>query len=158
VKLFLKNFLFTLLVAAMVSVYVPLLIASGMVVITNWIWLVIGIVLLLLGVAIYIWTVWNFASFGRGTPLPLDAPKKLVVRGLYRCTRNPMYIGVILVILGWASVLANVWLLLYALGVFLVVHMFVIAYEEPHLKQQFGEDYIRYTSEVGRWLTIKHKN
>jgi protein-S-isoprenylcysteine O-methyltransferase Ste14 len=136
VKLFLKNFLFTLLIEGTVSVYAPLAIARGKSVVSNLLLVVVGSVLLLLGFAIYTWTVWNFASFGRGTPLPLDAPRRLVVRGLYRYTRNPMYVGVLLVVLGWAGIFGDAWLLLYTLGVLLLIHLFVIIYEEPHLKRQ----------------------
>jgi protein-S-isoprenylcysteine O-methyltransferase Ste14 len=152
VKLFFKNIFFTLLIAGTVAVYAPWAIAWRRGFTTSRILWSIGILLLLAGLCVYGWTVWDFGSFGRGTPLPVDAPKKLVVRGLYRHTRNPMYIGVMLVILGWASLFADAWLLLYALGVFLVIHLFVIGYEEPHLKRQFGDDYIRYMYEVGRWI------
>ena len=139
-KLVLKNLLFTVLIAGTVSVYAPLTIARGRSVADSLLLTAIGILLLLFGFVIYTRTVWNFASFGQGTPLPLDAPKKLVMRGLYRYTRNPMYVGVIIVILGWTSLFADAWLLFYALGVCLVVHLFVIGYEEPHLRRQFGTD------------------
>jgi protein-S-isoprenylcysteine O-methyltransferase Ste14 len=55
-----------------------------------------GWLLLFVGITIYSWCVWDFANFGRGTPIPIDAPKRLVVRGLYRYVRNPMYIGSLL--------------------------------------------------------------
>jgi protein-S-isoprenylcysteine O-methyltransferase Ste14 len=152
VKLILKNLLFTLLVPGTVSVYVPLLITRGRDISTNPTLLVIGILLLVIGTAIYLWTVWDFASFGRGTPLPLDAPKKLVVRGLYRCTRNPMYVGVILVILGWAGLFRDGWLLVYSLGVGIVIHLFVVLYEESRLTELFGVDYENYRRSVGRWV------
>lgn len=72
-------------------VYVPLAITHGRNITTHPLLMVTGILLLVTGVSIYFWTVWDFASFGRGAPLPIDAHKKLVVRGLYRYTRNPMY-------------------------------------------------------------------
>ena len=161
-KLFLKNLLFSILVPGTVAVYVPLLISSGSN-ITAQLWLrMIGTFMIALGAAIYAWTVWDFASFGRGTPLPIDAPKKLVVRGLYQYIRNPMYLGVILVILGWSAVFASGWLLLYALGVSVIVHLFVVVYEEPRLKKLFGTEYEAYRSAVGRWVprikgSIRHK-
>jgi protein-S-isoprenylcysteine O-methyltransferase Ste14 len=152
VKLFLKNLLFTLLIPGTVAVYVPLIIAHSRG-FTHSPWLfVLGSLLIALGAAIYGWTVWDFASFGMGTPLPIDAPKKLVVRGLYNYVRNPMYSGVILVVLGWAGVFAYGWLLLYALGVGLVVHLFVVGYEEPRLRVLFGEEYEMYRAAVGKWL------
>jgi protein-S-isoprenylcysteine O-methyltransferase Ste14 len=152
VKLFLKNLLFTILVPGSVAVYLPLLIACRRD-ITNSPWLLAGGMLLLaLGTAIYAWTIWDFASFGRGTPLPIDAPKKLVVRGLYRYTRNPMYIGVLTIILGWAVMFATAWLLAYAILVGAMVHLFVVLYEEPKLQLLFGMEYEDYRRSVGRWV------
>ena len=151
-KLFIKNLLFTILVPGTVAVYVPLLITPDRSFTHNPSLQVVGTLLLGMGVGIYVWTVWDFASIGRGTPLPLDAPKRLVVRGLYRFTRNPMYMGVILVILGWAGIFAYTWLLLYALGVWIVVQLFVIYYEEPKLATLFGGEYKIYCQSVGRWI------
>jgi protein-S-isoprenylcysteine O-methyltransferase Ste14 len=152
VILFLKNLLFTILIPGTVAVYIPLIIARGKVISLQPLLLVSGILFMVLGATIYAWTVWNFASFGSGTPLPIDAPKKLVVRGLYRFVRNPMYLGVILVILGWVAIFAYGWLLLYALVVWVVMNLFVVVYEEPRLKELFGEDYESYRMAVGRWV------
>jgi protein-S-isoprenylcysteine O-methyltransferase Ste14 len=152
VKLFLKNLLFTLLIFGTVAVYAPLLIASGRRSGPIPSLLIMGIFFLVLGLGIYLWTVWDFASVGKGTPLPLDAPRKLVVCGLYRYIRNPMYLGVLLVILGWAMVFADAWLLGYALAVFVAVHVFVLFYEEPRLKHLYGAQYEAYSRAVGRWL------
>jgi protein-S-isoprenylcysteine O-methyltransferase Ste14 len=151
VKLFLKDLLFTILVPGTVAVYVPLLITSDKDVSKDLIYLAIGILLLLMGAVIYLSTLWDFASFGKGTPLPLDPPNKLVVRGLYRFTRNPMYWGVLLVITGWAGIFASGWLLVYALGVGVVVHLFVVFYEEPKLILLFRKEYEAYCQNVGRW-------
>jgi len=79
VKLFVKNLLFTILVPGAVAVYVPLLITPDRSFTNNAFLLVVGFLLLGMGTGIYIWTVWDFASFGRGTSLPLDAPKRFVV-------------------------------------------------------------------------------
>jgi protein-S-isoprenylcysteine O-methyltransferase Ste14 len=152
VKLFLKNLLFTLLVPGTVAVYVPLIITRGKGISTDPALLVIGILLLTIGAGVYLWTIWDFATTGKGTPLPIDAPRKLVVRGLYRLTRNPMYLGVILVILCWAGIFGNGWLLVYALGVGVIMHLFVIGYEEPKLVELFGQEYKSYRISVGRWL------
>jgi len=156
VMLFLKNLLFTILVPGTVALYIPLLISRGRGVSTQPAMLAVGTLLLVTGAGIYLWTVWDFATTGRGTPLPIDAPKKLVVRGLYRYTRNPMYWGVILVIFGWACVFIDGWLLIYALGVGIVIHLFVIGYEEPRLKDLFGEEYEDYRRSVGRWVPRIH--
>ena len=151
-KLFLKNLLFTILIPGTVSVYLPLLIVLGKPMHPSLGAQVSGVFLLALGSAIYLWTVWDFAIQGRGTPLPLDAPKKLVVRGLYHYVRNPMYLGVLLVIVGWAVLFTNVWLLLYTIGVGVLVHLFVVFYEEPRLMQLFGIEYADYLHRVSRWL------
>jgi len=150
--LFLKNLLFTILVPGTVAVYLPLLITRGRGISSNPAGLVVGLLLLIMGAVIYSWTVWDFATTGRGTPLPLDAPKNLVVRGQYRYTRNPMYLGVILIILGWTGVFTDGWLLIYTLGVWIAVHLFVVLNEEPRLQVLFGEEYEAYRRSVGRWM------
>jgi protein-S-isoprenylcysteine O-methyltransferase Ste14 len=150
--LFLKNLLFTILVPGTVAVYVPLLITRGRIISTFPILLAIGIIFLAIGISMYSWTVWDFATFGRGTPLPIDPPKRLVVKGLYRYMRNPMYLGVVLIILGWAGLFADWRLLIYALGVGIAIHLFVVLYEEPRLQELFGTDYTTYRRSVGRWL------
>lgn len=98
------------------------------------------------------WCVWDFATFGRGTPAPIDAPKKLVVRGLYRCARNPMYVGVLAVILGWALFFRDPNLVLYALGIGICFHLFIVLYEQRHLAKEFGRQYEEYCSRVAPWL------
>jgi protein-S-isoprenylcysteine O-methyltransferase Ste14 len=89
---------------------------------------------------------------GKGTPLPLDPPKKLVVEGPYRIIRNPMYWGVGSVILGEAAVFHSVALtelaIIFAGGVVL----FVLFVEEPVLKRKFGAEYEEYCRRVPRWL------
>src|SRR6266849_2290967 len=97
----LKNLLFTLIVPGTVAVYIPLILSRHRLASAGLIF-VIAILLLVTGGAIYAWCVFDFTSFGRGTPLPLDAPKNLVRRGLYRYSRNPMYVSVLTVIFGWA--------------------------------------------------------
>jgi protein-S-isoprenylcysteine O-methyltransferase Ste14 len=152
VKLLWKNLLFTLFVPGAVCVYIPLSLVPDRAVTSNWFLLAAGLMLLGLGGGLYAWCVWDFASFGRGTPLPLDAPKKLVVRGLYRVSRNPMYLGVLGVILGWAALFAAGALLAYLAAVGLCCHLFVVCYEEPRLRQLFGAEYVGYCSRVPRWL------
>ena len=112
----------------------------------------VAIFLFMMGGAIYAWCVFDFASFGRGTPLPLDAPKKLVRRGLYRYSRNPMYVGVLTVIFGWADLYRSTAILLYGLVVALCFYSFVVFGEEPRLRKRFGNDYEQYCAEVPRWL------
>ena len=149
--LFLKNLLFTLVMPCTVAVYAPLLMvqnrspASGPL-------FALALAVLALGVAIYAWCVWDFATFGRGTPAPIDAPRRLVIRGLYRYTRNPMYMGVLTVILGWAVLFQTAALVLYTLIVGACFHLFIVLYEEHHLQKEFGGAYDDYRSRVNRWL------
>jgi protein-S-isoprenylcysteine O-methyltransferase Ste14 len=149
--LLLKNLLFTVLVPGSVAVYLPLLIAGERPPAAGGP-LALALAVLALGAAIYAWCVWDFASFGRGTPAPVDAPKKLVVRGLYRYTRNPMYVGVLTVILGWALLFRAAGLGLYAAAVATCFHLFVVLYEERHLRAVFGAQYEAYCARVSRWL------
>jgi protein-S-isoprenylcysteine O-methyltransferase Ste14 len=146
-----KTLIFTVFVPGTVAVYIPYrLRGAGPRAISAF--AMAGIAPMALGVAIYLWCAWDFATFGRGTPLPADAPKELVARGLYRYVRNPMYVGVLLAILGqaiWFGSRATLW---YALGVALLFHLFVVFYEEPALRRKFGESYAQYTKAVPRWL------
>jgi len=150
-KLLLKNLLFTLIVPGTVGVYVPLVLArhrspaSGL-------GFFLALALLVIGAVIYAWCVWDFATFGRGTPAPIDAPKKLVVRGLYRYTRNPIYVGVLTALLGWTVMFQATELLVYTLCVGVAFHLFVVFYEERRLRRQFGAEYRDYCAQVGRWL------
>ena len=150
-SLFLKNLLFTLLVPGTVAVYVPRLLVGdappGSVG-----WRLAAMIFFLVGGSIYAWCIWDFATHGRGTPAPIDAPKTLVVCGLYRHTRNPMYVGVLTTILGWGLLYRSPGLILYALGVGLCFQCFIVFYEEPHLQRVFGSAYETYRAHVERWL------
>jgi protein-S-isoprenylcysteine O-methyltransferase Ste14 len=148
--LFLKNLAFTVLVPGTVAVAIPWAIARNLGAEAR-----LGpgaTLLLLLGAGIYSWCVFDFATFGRGTPAPIDAPKRLVVRGLYHYTRNPMYLGVLTTLLGWAVLFREASLLFYALCVGTAFHLFVTLYEEPHLAKTFGPGYAEYRTRVSRWI------
>lgn len=147
----LKNLLFTLIAPGTVGVLVPWWISGGSARATGSLLIGAGL-LLALGASIYGWCVWDFASFGRGTPAPIDAPKRLVTRGLYRYSRNPMYVGVLTVILGWSAYFQSTAVLLYAVAVFGCFSIFIRFYEEPRLHREFGSGYEGYVSRVGRWL------
>jgi protein-S-isoprenylcysteine O-methyltransferase Ste14 len=94
----------------------------------------------------------EFARTGRGTLSPMDPPRVLVVRGLYRYVRNPMYLSVTLIVWGEILLTRSVALLVYWVVWFEAVNLFVIGYEEPVLRRQFGAGYDRYAAAVGRWL------
>jgi protein-S-isoprenylcysteine O-methyltransferase Ste14 len=115
-------------------------------------WGYFGLLLLIVGALVYLRCAWDFAIGGRGTPAPVDPPKELVVRGLYRYVRNPMYIGVALVVLGEAFFFGGRILFEYVGIMLLFFHAFVLLYEEPTLKRKFGESYDRYCRSVPRWI------
>jgi protein-S-isoprenylcysteine O-methyltransferase Ste14 len=113
----------------------------------------VAIAVIVVGIAIYLYTAfWGFALIGGGTPAPIAPTKVLVVKGLHRFVRNPMYIGVALVIAGQGWLFHSSAIAIY-LGCFCaIVHIFVLSYEEPTLRKQFGEEYDRYRASVPRWI------
>lgn len=112
---------------------------------------VLGGLVGLFGAAVAAWCVLSFALIGRGTPLPLDPPRRLVVRGPYRYVRNPMYLGAGLALAGAALFYLSGALLAYAGAFLLAMHLLVVGYEEPTLRRTFGEDYEAYRRQVRRW-------
>lgn len=150
-----KTLIFTVFVPGSVTVGVPyLLLSSGTVQPSYEIGMFrfIGILPIAVGAACYLCCAWDFAFHGQGTPLPIDAPKVLVVRGLYRVVRNPMYVGVGLVLVGEALMFESLTLLAYAALVWLAFHLFVVCYEEPTLKKMFGATYEEYCRTAPRWI------
>ena len=113
---------------------------------------VVGLLCIGAGALLLAICIWEFARSGRGTLSPVDPPRHLVVKGLYRYIRNPMYLSVTLIVLGeflltWSSGLLVYWAVWFA-----GVNLFVLGYEEPSLRQRFGAEYDRYRKEVGRWV------
>ena len=111
-----------------------------------------GATLLALGIIGLLDSFVRFAVQGFGTPAPVFPTRHLVVTGLYRYVRNPMYVAVVSAILGQGLILGNVALLKYGGLVWLAFHLFVLAYEEPTLKRSFGPEYDAYGAEVPRWI------
>jgi protein-S-isoprenylcysteine O-methyltransferase Ste14 len=111
-----------------------------------------GIGLVLVGAAVIIESFARFAWRGLGTPAPVFPAKRLVVTGLYRHIRNPMYCTVTGMILGEGLLLGDARLLGYGATVWLLFHAFVLAYEEPTLRRTYGSDYETFCAAVPRWL------
>lgn len=148
----LKTLLFTIVVPGTVVILVPRWLLRGAERAEGgWI-AAAGILLFACGAALYLRCGWEFAMRGRGTPAPIDPPRQLVVSGVYRYVRNPMYIAVTLMVLGEATLFRASVLLGYAAALLLTFHLFVVTYEEPTLRQRFGESYTRYCAAVRRWL------
>ncbi len=150
-NLFVKSVIFSVIVPGIVAVLIPILIA-GEKITENICFILSGLLLLASGAIVYSWCVWDFVSFGKGTPAPIAAPKHLVVRGLYHYSRNPMYVGVLLVISGWALIYSRPVIFIYGLFVIICFQMFIVLYEEPRLYQIFGRDFNQYKAKVNRWL------
>lgn len=113
---------------------------------------IVGLAFMTAGVALLATCVWEFARSGRGTLSPVDPPRHLVVRGLYRYVRNPMYLAVTSIVLGEAMIARSRDLVVYWAVFFLVANIFVMGYEEPNLRRRFGTSYDEYTRKVGRWI------
>ncbi|HEV2915279.1 MAG TPA: isoprenylcysteine carboxylmethyltransferase family protein [Pyrinomonadaceae bacterium] len=154
----LKTIIFTFLVPGTVTILVPYWLLSSRsapLPMQFGIFRYCGAPLLLLGAAIYSWCAWDFTFTGRGTPAPIDPPKELVVRGLYRYVRNPMYIGILSILSGEALLFESRRLFAYTAGVFILYYVIVLLYEEPILRRKFGESYERYCKAVPRWLPCR---
>ncbi len=149
---YVKTLLFTVLVPGTVAGLVPYWIRGAMgAAPAGPLLRALALVLALAGLSIYSWCAFDFAR-AAGTPAPIDPPKELVARGLYRYCRNPMYIGVLSLIAAQALYFASPGTLLYAALLFLGFHSFVLLYEEPTLARSFGAAYQRYLASVPRWI------
>ena len=112
----------------------------------------VGAGLILAGIPVVLDSFARFALEGMGTPAPVAPPQRLVVGGLYRYVRNPMYVGVLAMILGQTLLLGDVRLLEYGVAVWLGFHLFVVGYEEPALRRKFGAEYATFCANVRRWI------
>jgi protein-S-isoprenylcysteine O-methyltransferase Ste14 len=148
----LKTILFTIFVPGPVLVLIPHWILGGFPTPAPGPLTRLGILVILLGAAIYFRCAWEFAVRGLGTPAPIAPTRFLVTTALHRYVRNPMYIGVFGVLLGQAATFRSARLLLYAAFFCVPVQLFVVFYEEPTLRRQFGESYEEYRRSVPRWI------
>jgi len=148
--LFVRALLAFLALPGMVAFVIPLLLITpaGR---RHWVkpW---GLVPLGLGLVVLALTVREFYVAGRGTLAPWSPPRTLVTSGLYRHSRNPMYVGVLLILSGWAIGLGSWPLAVYAAGVAVAVHVRVLVHEEPFLARTHGQAWVAYRARVGRWL------
>lgn len=113
---------------------------------------VLGGIMIAAGVPVLLDSFARFAIQGLGTPAPVAPPQHLVVTGLYRWVRNPMYVAVLSLIFGQGLLFGNVGLLEYGIVVWLGFFAFVLLYEEPTLRSKFGKEYEDYCARVRRWI------
>lgn len=98
-----------------------------------------------------------FALACRGTPAPFDPPKKLITQGLFRYVRNPGYIGGVLILVGEGIFLESAVVFIFTSFMWVIFHLYVVYYEEPGLKEMFGESYEEYFKTVPRWIPKRPK-
>ena len=152
-----KSLLYLFLEAGLFALYIPLAVLRTGPKMETGMFSFLAIPVWLLGGWIVLQCFWDFTMQGRGTPLPADPPRKLIISGFYRYVRNPIYVGVLLIFLGhflWFGYWA---LFMYAIISFMGVHAFVVLYEEPTLKRKFGPSYEDYVRRVPRWIPKLHK-
>jgi protein-S-isoprenylcysteine O-methyltransferase Ste14 len=115
----------------------------------RWAWLIIAP-----GFAVSFWCAMEFALRGRGTPAPFDPPRRLVITGLYRWVRNPMYVGMGVMLIGEALLFPQIAREMAAMiaVLWIVVTILVVRFEEAVLNRMFGEDYVDYCQKVPRWI------
>ena len=113
---------------------------------------ILGVLFVLIGLSFHLYCIGLFRFIGKGTPVPTEPPKKLVIKGIYKYTRNPMYICLMIDLFGYFLFFGYSTLIFYFLIIGFSFHLFVISYEEPILKKQFGKDYIDYCKKTPRWL------
>jgi protein-S-isoprenylcysteine O-methyltransferase Ste14 len=150
--LWLRSAFFALVLPGTVLIWVPLWLSTftgGTLEIGALQW--VGVPLLIVGAAGLLWCIWDFARAGKGTLAPVDPPKFVVHSGLYRVVRNPMYVSVLTALVGEVFVFRSLRLAAWAAVFAITVHLFVVAYEEPTLRRQFGTGYETYCRDVPRW-------
>jgi protein-S-isoprenylcysteine O-methyltransferase Ste14 len=154
VRLGVRSLLWTVLLPGLVAGYVPWRFfgLAGVQLVVRDPTQLLGLLTIGVGAALLATCIWEFARSGRGTLAPVDPPRQLVVRGLYRYVRNPMYLSVTAIVLGEALLTRSRALLLYWAVWFLAANLFVLGYEEPTLRRRFGPSYEAYAQRVGRWL------
>ena len=152
--IFLKTLAHTLLIPGTVLALVPFLILRERdpTFLELDTWTLSGSLSLFGGVLIGSWCTFEFMIRGSGTPNPLDPPKLLVHRGLYRYVRNPMYVSVAFILLGETLFFRSVALAIYSAALLIGIHLLVVLYEEPVLGRRFGESYSEYRKRVPRWV------
>ncbi|HCR70681.1 MAG TPA: hypothetical protein DIW23_04480 [Anaerolineae bacterium] len=149
----LKTILYMGIMHGFFTYYFPYQIASRDVLIFNTgFFSLLSIPFYLIGTLIIIWCSVDVVKRGFGTPAHLDPPKKLIIHGLYRYVRNPIYLGALLVLLRYIFWFGSGLMILYFLFFFLAYQILITLIEEPILKNTFGKEYEEYCQKVSRWI------
>lgn len=115
---------------------------------------IFGIMFILVGGIIWLFCIGLFHFFGKGTPVPINPPIKLVVNRMYQYSRNPMYMSVLMILVGYFLFFGHILLFFYPFIMGLFFNLFVIFYEEPVLRKKFGKNYIEYCKDTPRWIKL----
>lgn len=136
-----------------VLIYLPLWITHFHIPSTEPLWqiLLAGFVIFI-GLIPLLESMRRFIYVGRGTLVPTVPTETLVVSGLYRNVRNPMYVGVGTAVIGEAILFSAIKMLIYFVIVWLIIHLFVVFYEERTLRKRYAEQYTNYCAHVRRWI------
>ena len=155
-SLFFRNLFFTILQPGIVAGLIPFLILGDKVKNISdqpfAFYHALGVLIFVGGIVIMLICIVSFAIHGKGTLSPADPTKKLVVAGLYKFSRNPMYVGVMMILVGEAIFFPSVSLWIYTFSIFSAFHIFIIFFEEPRLRKDFEEEYDSYCKKVKRWI------
>lgn len=143
--------IFSFILPGTVLVLVPLWIEKSRIIHPG-ISLIFGLIFILAGLSIMAVTISSFVRVGKGTLAPWSPTKKLVIKNLYRYVRNPMILGVFIVLIGESLCLQSKSILLWALSFWVINTVYFILFEEPQLEERFGEEYREYKRHVRRWI------
>ncbi len=157
--------IFTIVIPGFVIGYVPYSLYNHQEIFEIGILRYSGLIPIGLGVLLYIWSSLNFLLIGNGTPamwftkrlkiLIGEEPIRLVSSGLYKISRNPMYLGVLNIVFGLSMLFESRSILIYSILLGLFFHLVIILLEEPHLKAKYGRDYETYLKQTNRWFGLK---
>lgn len=154
-KPLLGTILYTLVVPCSITVLVPFLILTlkfRLIPMPLGIYHYLGLIPICLGIVLYLWAAWEFAVTGKGTPSSISPPKKLVVSGPYRWIRNPIYAGLLFILVGEAIFVQEVILVAYFFFFYLSFNRYIHNNEEPNLAHKFRANYRLYCHAIPRWL------
>ena len=155
-SLLLRNLFFTILQPGIVAGLIPYWLVRGSIHHAFekplYSWQFLSILVFIFGVYLMLDCIFRFAIKGRGTLSPADPTKKLVISGWYRYSRNPMYVGVMMILLGESMFFKSTSLWIYSFMVMTAFTLFTMFVEEPRLRRDFGEEYADYCKKVRRWL------
>jgi len=124
----------------------------GLLIVNNVFLKVFGGIIIVLGLGGFLNSVFIFNKYGEGTPVPIKPPKRLVIKGLFKYTRNPLYICHLTILLGEFFVFGRILSLVYLGLMVITFHLYVIKLEEPELRIKFGKNYLKYLKIVPRWF------